>query len=235
MSLITRLASSFRKQPEPSRSNPTRNPQCTEFEVDAWHLSGFVVGKLVPVVGVHPFPLHELMLLSAAVCRVRPRQIFEWGTHIGKSARAFHETALHFDLACEIHSVDLPDDVLHVEHPSSERGKLVRGLPRIHLHQGDGVDVSLRIWRETGRQSPVLFFIDGDHAMESVFRELSRIVAEIPDAAVLLHDTFYQSADANYNVGPHRAIDAVLRERPGRFRRLDSALGLPGMTLLYPV
>jgi hypothetical protein len=71
--------------------------------------------------------------------------------------------------------------------------------------------------------------------MESVFRELSRIVAEIPDAAVLLHDTFYQSADANYNVGPHRAIEAVLRERPGRFRRLDSALGLPGMTLLYPV
>lgn len=234
MSLITRLASSFRKQPQPSRSDPTRNPQCTEFEVDAWHLSSFVVDKLVPVVGVHPFPLNELMLLSAAVCRVKPRQIFEWGTHIGKSARAFHETALHFDIACEIHSVDLPDDVAHVEHPSSERGKLVRGLPRIHLHQGDGVDVSLRIWRESGRQSPVLFFLDGDHAMESVLRELSRIVAEVPDAAILLHDSFYQSPAANYNVGPHRAIEAVLRERPGRFRRLDSALGLPGMTLLYP-
>lgn len=216
------------------RTDPSRNRECTEFEVDAWQLSSFVMERLVPVVGTHPFPLHELMLLSGAVCRFRPPHIFEWGTHIGKSARAFYETVRHYGIASEIHSVDLPDDIEHVEHPSSERGRLVRGLERVHLHQGDGVDVSLALWTKAGRPEPALFFVDGDHSEQSVYRELSSIVGRVSRPLVLLHDAFYQSPQSGYNVGPHRAIERVLAEHPGRFRRLDSGLGLPGMALLYP-
>jgi hypothetical protein len=93
---------------EPSRTSPGKNLACSEFEVDAWRLSEFVLERLVPVVGTHPFPLTELMLLSGTVCRFRPSHIFEWGTHIGKSARAFYEITSHYGIPSEIHSVDLP-------------------------------------------------------------------------------------------------------------------------------
>lgn len=221
------------RKPPLSAADPVKNPDCSEFEVDNWALSRFLLTKLIPIVGVEPFPLHELMLMCAATCRLRPTQIFEWGTHVGKSARVFYECAQHYGIPMQIHSVDLPDDARHVEHPGEIRGALVRGLPGVLLHQGDGIDVSLSLWRKGGGAPPPLFFIDGDHAYESVLRELSAVAAEIPNASILLHDTFYQSNGSGYNVGPHRAIEEVLRAHAGRYRRIDSGLGLPGMTLLY--
>ena len=214
-------------------TDPSRNRNCIELEVDAWQLSSFVVERLVPVVGVHPFPVHELMLLSAAVCRFRPSYIFEWGTHIGKSARAFYEVSGHYGIPSEIHSIDLPDHAHHVEHPSSERGRMVRGLDRVHLHQGDGLDTSLATWTKAGRPDDVLFFVDGDHSETSVYRELSGVVAHVPRPVLLLHDAFYQSSQSGYNMGPYQAIERVLKEHPSRFKRIDSGIGLPGMTLLY--
>ena len=231
MKLLERLAGrSARSRGE----DPVRNRNCTELEVDAWQLSAFVIERLVPTVGIHPFPLHELMLLSAAVCRFRPSHIFEWGTHIGKSARTFYEITRHYGIASEIHSVDLPDEVDHVEHPSGQRGRMVRGLDRVQLHQGDGLDVSLAVWAKAERPEPVIFFLDGDHAEASVYRELSGIVRQVARPVALLHDAFYQSSQSGYNVGPSLAIDRVLQEHAGRFKRIDSGLGLPGMTLLYP-
>jgi cephalosporin hydroxylase len=220
-------------RPHDTAADLARNPDCSEFEVDTWQLSSFVIERLVPVVGTHPFPLHELMLLSATVCRFRPSHIFEWGTHIGKSARAFYEITQHYGIPSDIHSIDLPDEVEHAEHPSHERGRMVRGLDRVHLHQGDGLEVSLAVWRKAARPQAVMFFVDGDHGEQSVHRELSGIVAEVPAPVVLLHDAFYQSEKSGYNIGPYRAIERVLREHAGRFKRVDSGLGLPGMTLLY--
>lgn len=218
-----------------SADDPSKNLASSELEVDAWALSRFVLAKLVPTVGMHPFPLHELMLMSAAFCRLKPAQVFEWGTHLGKSARVFYECARHYGITSEIHSVDLPDEIDHVEHPKDSRGKFVHGLPGVHLHQGDGIDVSLSVWTSSGRSPAPLFFIDGDHAYESVLRELSTVVTEIPGASVLLHDTFNQSGDSGYNVGPHRAIEDVLRSHSVLYKRIDSGLGLPGMTLLFPL
>jgi len=217
-----------------SRENPARSVASSEFEVDTWAVSQFVAGKLVAVVGYHPFPLHELMLMVAAVCRFEPAAIFEWGTHIGKSARIFYEITSHYGIQADIHSTDLPDEAEHSEHPHADRGRLVRGLSRVHLHQGDGLDTSLRLWRAGGRKPRPLFFVDGDHAHESVLRELTGIANEVPDAVVLLHDAFYQSPDSGYNVGPYQAIEAVMASFPGRYRKVHSGLGLPGMTLLYP-
>ena len=210
-----------------------KNIHSTEFEVDTWELSRFVLAKLIPVVGIHPFPLHELMLMSAAVCRTRPSQIFDWGTHIGKSARIFFECASHFGIAAEIHSIDLPDDIMHGEHPHEDRGKLVRGIAQVHLHQGDGLDIALNQWSAGGRKAVPLFFLDGDHSYESVLRELEGIGSATPDANILLHDAFYQSPDSGYNVGPHRAIERFMQMNSSRYRRIDSGLGLPGMTFLY--
>jgi len=218
----------------PSHENPTKNAHCSEFEVDNWAISDFVLRKLVPVVGVHPFPLQELMLMVATVCRLRPREIFEWGTNVGTSARVFYETTKHYRLDTEVHSVDLPDEVGHVEHPRSQRGRLVRGLPNVHLHQGDGMTVSLDIWRREGRKAGSLFLLDGDHRYESVLRELGSISREVPDGAVLVHDAFYQSKESGYNVGPYEAIEKVIADMPGHYRKLHSGLGLPGLTLLYP-
>jgi cephalosporin hydroxylase len=216
------------------RENPARNVACSEFEVDNWAISQFVVRRLVPIVGCHPFPLHELMLMVAAVCRFEPAEIFEWGTHIGKSARIFREITAHYGLEADIHSTDLPDDAEHPEHPHAERGRLVRGLPRVHLHQGDGLDTSLDLWRYNGRKPRPLFFLDGDHAYESVLRELTGIADAVPDASVLVHDAFYQSPESGYNIGPSLAVEATRADRPGRYRKQHSGLGLPGMTLLYP-
>jgi cephalosporin hydroxylase len=223
-----------REKPTISRENPAMNVAASEFEVDAWAISQFVMHKLVPIVGSHPFPLHELMLMTGAVCRLEPREIFEWGTYVGQSARIFYEITSHYRVPAEIHSTDLPDDVEHDEHPHADRGRMVRGLSRVHLHQGDGLTTSLELWRAGGRQLQPLFFVDGDHSHESVLRELTGIANEIPHAAVLVHDAFYQSAEAGYNTGPYRAIEEVVAAWPGRYRRVYSGLGLPGMSLLYP-
>lgn len=176
--------------------------------------------------------------MTGAVARFQPTLVFEWGTHIGKSARVFYEASKVLELETQIHSIDLPDDVEHGEHPHSERGKMVRGYPGVKLHQGDGLDTALKILGilkgDAASGKDALFFVDGDHSYESVKRELSGIMKSAPQAAVLLHDTFYQSEDSGYNVGPFQAINECLAAAPGRYKRLDTSTGLPGMTLLYP-
>jgi hypothetical protein len=213
---------------------PIRGHGGREFEVDGWALSEFVLKKIVPVSGVHPFPLQELMLMCAAVCRLEPSLIFEWGTNIGKSARIFFETTEHYRIPCQIHSIDLPDDVSHVEHPHAQRGRMVRGLDRVHLHQGDGLETALEIWKQSGSPLNSLFFIDGDHSYESVIREITGILDSLPHAAVLLHDTFYQSPESGYNIGPHSAVSATVAKNAGSFQVIHSGLSLPGMSLVIP-
>jgi hypothetical protein len=212
--------------------DPVRNLAASEFEVDLWVLSRFLLEKIVPVVSTHPYPLNELLLMSATACRLRPSVVFDWGTHIGASARVFYECDKAFKLGYEIHSVDLPPDANHIEHPGEEHGRLVRGLAGVHLHRGNGVKVALDQWQKLGRPKRPLFFVDGDHAYESVRDELNEIFTTVPDASALAHDTFFQSAESNYNVGPARAIDEIVKKFPSRFRMINSGLGLPGMTLL---
>lgn len=214
-------------------SDPSLNSDATEFEINNWIISEFVLSKLVPVVGVHPFPLNELMLLSSAVCRFKPALIFEWGTNIGKSARIFYETIDAFKIDCEIHSIDLPDGVFHNEHPKDNRGVLVRGIKEVILHQADGLSCSFEIYDKKKTMGNILFFIDGDHSYETVKKELNAILMHIPHAIVLLHDTFYQSAGANYNIGPNKAIEEVLGADRQNYNVIATNTGLPGMTLLY--
>jgi cephalosporin hydroxylase len=222
------------RRERPVGPDPARNVGCERFEVDVWQLSDFVLERVVPKVGVRPFPLHELLLMTAAVVRVRPPLVFEWGTHVGKSAWIFQETFAAFGIPSHVHSIDLPPGVDHVEHPGQRRGELVRGIAGVTLHEGDGLEVALRLWAEAGRPETPLFFLDGDHAHGSVRREADAIVQSVPGAALLLHDAFLQSAGSGYNVGPHRAVQETLERWPDRWEVLHSGLGLPGMTLLFP-
>lgn len=214
--------------------DPGKNLEASAFEVNNWETSDFIIRKLVPAVGVHPFPLDELSLMTAAVCYFKPSLIFEWGTNIGKSALTFIEIVDGFDLKCHVHSIDLPDGVFHSEHPKDDRGKLVRGRSGVTLHQGDGVGCSLEIIEKQKPSGKVLFFVDGDHSYESVVKELTAILTQVPNAVVLLHDTFYQSESSKYNIGPFNAINDVLKIQPKQYKRISTQLGLPGMTLIYP-
>lgn len=218
-----------------TKADASPNLGATEFEVNNWAISEFVVGRLVPIVGMHPYPLNELMLMVGTICRFKPTHVFEWGTNVGTSARVFYETAKQFNIPLEIHSIDLPGEVGHVEHPGRRRGKLVKGLAGVSLHLGDGLETSLAIYRTLPKGSCVVFFVDGDHSYESVKRELGEIVAQVAEPKVLLHDTFFQSPESGYNVGPHLAVRDVLEALPPgrRLRTMELKTGLPGMTLVY--
>ena len=215
-------------------ADPVVNPASAEFEVNNWIISEFVLKVLVPVVGIRPFPLNEQMLMVSAVCRFRPSLILEWGTHRGVSARVFCETIRAFRIPAAIHSIDLPDDVFHGEHPKSDRGVLVRGMSEVTLHQADGVTRALELCSGRKTHDKVLFYVDGDHSHASVTRELSAILEQQPEAIVLLHDTFYQSPDSGYNIGPYTAIVEVLSKQAQRYKMIRTTTGLPGMTLMYP-
>lgn len=215
-------------------ADPVINENCTEIEVNNWTISRFILKKLVPVVGLRPFPLNEQMLLVSAVCRLKPTHIFEWGTNIGKSARIFYETCRTFGIQAEIHSIDLPADVEHSEHPGGNRGMLVKGKKGVHLYLGDGLEISMSlIYQKSYDVVRPLFFVDGDHSYESVRRELEGIISTVPRATIILHDTFYQSAESGYNIGSYNAIEDVLRSLPNQYKIYSQNLGLPGMTLLW--
>lgn len=190
-------------------------------------LSEFIEERILPIVGSWPYPLDELLMMTGAICLVRPTKIFEWGTYIGTSARIFYETCRHYDIDAEIHSIDLPDTVEHAEHPHKERGRLVRGLKRVSLHQGDGVSVALSLLTEEDRRTGrILFFVDGDHAYASVKRELEAIVRDGCWSGILMHDTFHRN-------DPYRALQDVFGERED-VMLFSTVLGLPGMTLILP-
>lgn len=213
-------------------SDPAINQNCSQFEVNNWIISEFTLNELIPIVGIRPFSLNEQMLMVGSVCRFKPTHIFEWGTNIGKSARIWYETIRHFNIASEIHSIDLPDEINHIEHPHEKRGIFVKGIPEVQLHEGDGLQTSLDILKRINGTVRPFFFLDGDHSIKSVARELSGIKSECANPVILIHDTFYQSEESKYNIGPHLAIKNFLSEEKDFFQ-ISTNTGLPGCTLLF--
>lgn len=213
---------------------PVKNLGLAEFEINNWVLSDFIVARLQSIVGVHPYPLNELLLMTGALCRLQPDHLFEWGTHTGKSARIFFETCKRFKLKTMIHSVDLPPNVSHGEHPGREYATLLKGIKEVKLYRGDGLDIATTLSRSFDSSTRLMFFLDGDHSFESVSRELKTITAAFPSASILVHDTFYQDPACGYNIGPFRAIQQTLQSSQTHFRLIETRTGLPGMSLLIP-
>lgn len=200
-------------------------------EADKWALSEFILQKLEPVVGVHPYPLDELLLMCSTLAYFKPEIIIEWGTHYGKSARIFYEAAAYLNLRTKIHSVDLSRDKEHVEniHEASQRGMFVRGLP-VTLHLGDGLTVARQVL-QTEKPGLPLFFVDGDHGFTSVRNELNGIKEMAPHAVILVHDTFLQGTESGYNCGPYEATNEFTTQH--QLPLQSTILGLPGMSLTY--
>lgn len=198
------------------------------FQVDNYILSQFIVEELVHLVDHWPYPPPELHLMVAAVCWVQPHLIIEWGTNVGGSARIFWYTAKKFDIPCHIHSIDLPEGAYHSENIATNRAVHVRGLPDISLHYGDGLDIGLKILCDNPG-ARCLFFLDGDHAYESVRRELEGIMGTSPKTPILMHDTH-----PSWHRGPREALHDALKTRPGVYRTASTEIGLPGMTFVYP-
>lgn len=232
MGIFNRVIHKLVQTVDAGRKEPVKNVNCSEFEVDNWIISDFIISKLAPIVGTHPYPITELNLMVAAVCRLKPQQVFEWGTNIGKSARIFYETGKQFNIPLEVHSIDLPDDLDHQEHPRAKRGYMVKGYAGVTLYQADGISKAIELYQHRP-QNRTLVFIDGDHSYESVYRELNGVISAMPNAHILLHDTFYQSEGSGYNIGPYKAVTETLFTVPGKYRVMATTTGLPGMTLLY--
>ncbi|MDQ7818383.1 MAG: class I SAM-dependent methyltransferase [Melioribacteraceae bacterium] len=212
--------------------NPDVSHNGLEFEIRNDVICRFILNRLIPIVGLRPYPLNELNLMVASVCFLKPEIIFEWGTNIGKSARIFHEICKYFHIDSTIHTIDLPDEIHHQEHPSNRRGYYIRSIKSVKMYQGDGVTTALDIFKSSKKDNP-LFFLDGDHEYESVRRELQLIHESVISPKILIHDTFYQSKEAGYNIGPYLAIEDFLKNVPNIYRRIDAHLGTPGITLLF--
>lgn len=204
-------------------------------EVNNWAISEFITKQLVPIIGNRPFPITEIHLLVAATCLYRPTHMFDWGTHIGKSARIFYETNKSFNLNAKIISIDLPDNIPHQEHPHDQRGILVKNFNDVELMLGDGLDTSFKYLSKLDKKLiRPQFFLDGDHSYDTVHREAFAIAKKYSKACIIIHDTFYQIPSSNYNVGPRKVVDELLKTYPTRYFQINSLLGLPGMTVLIP-
>jgi hypothetical protein len=200
-------------------------------QADKWDLSVFVVRTLVPIVGVRPYPVDELLLMCSTVAYFRPGIIIEWGTHLGKSARVFCEITRYLSLSIPIHSIDLPPHSGHVEniHDLAERGRYVKNLP-VQLHLGYGMSIARGLLGEVKGIVP-LIFLDGDHSYETVKDELFGLRTETPRAVILVHDSFYQGPEAHYNCGPYQALMEFSTTH--KLSVYSTALGLPGLSLVY--
>jgi len=135
-------------------------------------------------------------------------------------------------LNCSIDSIDLPEGSIHVEYPKENYARYVKGIKEIRLHRGDGLTLSLEMASNCDPGNRVLFFVDGDHSYEVVLEELSNIAYTFPSAMIIVHDTFYQSEDSGYNIGPYRAVRAFLEECCQSYQLIETRTGLPGMSLL---
>jgi predicted O-methyltransferase YrrM len=228
---LDRMRRSLRRRFSRRTGSPWNRLNRIQPEANKWALSEFILRSLAPVVGVQTYPLDELLMMCSTVGYFRPGIVVEWGTNIGLSARIFYEAAKYLHLETQIHSIDLPVGVEHIEnaHRRQMRGAYVRGLD-VTLHEGDGLDVCLTILSQNRGLFP-LIFVDGDHAEASVRRELDGLYAGVPQAAVLAHDTFVQGPEAGYNHGPWLAVDAFAEEHG--LKVTSTVLGLPGMSLLY--
>lgn len=198
----------------------------SHLETDKWADSDTVL-RLRRVVGTHPYPLDELMLMTAAFRYLRPDVVVEIGTHVGKSARAWWELSRLFGCQTAIHTIDLHDPS-HVEYPGASLGKMIKGLPIVQ-HVGDGFEVADRLLQGF-QDRRCLLFLDGDHAFDSVAKELTLAVRHPCVAALLVHDTFFQPA-SEYNHGPYEAVQQFVSSHPVR-QIVHAHLGLPGMTYL---
>ncbi|MEW6001828.1 MAG: class I SAM-dependent methyltransferase [Nitrospirota bacterium] len=203
------------------------------FEVNKWNISAFLIKKVIGLVGIHPYPMDELMLMVSACIVFRPELIIEWGTNVGKSARVFYETVRHYRIKSEIVSIDLPIHVTHPENVKRRRAKYIK-RKKVSLLLGDGAEIAAKVVKERSQSlnGYILYFLDGEHSYETVKREIGTLYMIYPKTIFLVHDTFFQREWSNYNIGPFKAVENFIKNHSD-WKTVACTTGLPGMTLVY--
>jgi cephalosporin hydroxylase len=229
--LRRRLRHSARTVFPRKRWSKTEDLLVSDHPISRFSLLGskFVAESLLSRASYWPYPPGELHLMTVALLWWQPDVIFEWGTNLGNSARIFHWITEAFAINTQIHSIDLPPDVSHVENVKELRGLLVRKLPGVHLHLGDGVNKALELFAALKPRKP-LFYVDGDHHAETVTRELEAISSAAPMAPILLDDTH----DWGISDCPRGAMLQFLERHHGDYEVFENVATLPGMSLLVP-
>lgn len=133
----------------------------------------------------------ELNLIGDTLVKLQPSFVFDWGTYGGWSARIFYEASKLYGYECKVCTTDLPNNESNKssEFPGELLGILIKDV-QVHQYRGDGVTVSLGIFKQYSPEK-VLFFVDGDHTSNNVFRELDLIFSAAPRAVILCHDIKY--------------------------------------------
>ncbi len=197
-----------------------------QLEVDKWAASTTVL-DLRKAVGDRPYPLDELLLMTAVFAYHSPEIVIDIGTHLGKSARIWHDLSKRMRTPTAIHTIDLLDPS-HPEYPGDRHAEFIRGTP-VKKHVGDGATIAERLIRASPA-SRCLLFLDGDHRQETVRRELELARLLAGGSAILVHDTFYQPS-SGYNHGPYLAIQDFLESYAPQ-QIFHQHVGLPGMSYL---
>jgi hypothetical protein len=205
---------------------PRRVPRPGFLEVDKWALS-CVVLRIARIIGSHPYPLDELLLMAAAFEYHRPEIVIDVGTHMGKSARMWYEMSRFLKQPSSIHTFDIHDP-RHPEFAGAFLGRYIRGYP-VKQHIQDGYTGAVEMLREKP-DARYLVFLDGDHSFQSVRRELDLARLLPSGSGILVHDTFYQPG-SSYNHGPYLAIEQFRKEFSFS-QVLHLQCGLPGMSYL---
>lgn len=166
----------------------------------------------------------EVEFFESVLERLRPSHVFEWGTNVGASARLFYEASLELGYECEVHTIELPDDLAHLDrdHPGRRYGQWIEDIP-VKKHRGYGLYESLRLHKIVEPQQ-ALFFLDGNHSHDVVLGELEEIAFTDSDAVMMVHDTINLTGTA---------IEAFLRWHP-QYEREDCNFD-SGLVALWPL
>jgi predicted O-methyltransferase YrrM len=226
--LFQKVLKFVNRKPNKKYSVKTISKEGSIFEVDCWILSEILLDRVIPKIGISPYPLNEQMLMAAAVAYVQPKIIIEWGTHVGISARLFWEVKEALGLNCHIYTIDSMNQS-HPEFPGAARGKYLSSTD-VKQIVGDGAETANKLLEDVFES--VLVYVDGDHSRESVKRDLA-IWDKLPQGSgILAHDVFYQTP-STYNVGPWQSFQELLQAQKSNISQVQwQLLGLPGMAFV---
>lgn len=171
----------------------------------------------------------EVSFLAETVFALEPDFICEWGTNRGSSARIFYESCQLLRVTPWIYTVELPNKLAPVtaDHPGIQTGMFIRKLQGITAYRGDGITTAMKLYRRASPSRP-LFFVDGDHSFQTVYKELRTLLSEAKNAVVVVHDTNHP--EGRGPTGPAEAINALVWDRYRKTELLSQA----GMVRLWP-
>lgn len=183
------------------------------------------IASRIEAMGLGAYGLDELRFMVDTVLDAEPAFIGDWGTNLGVSARVFRETAVMARLDTTVVTVDLPPELeaLDRDHAGWRTGSVLRGVEGVECLFGDGVTTTLMRWAQLGRPERALFFLDGDHARDAVYRELRMIHRLAPRAVALVHDT---ADDGPCRGGPLAASLSFSLSHRYEMDRLGSQAGM---------